>query len=47
VSYRPNGEEENPEGIYKGDSKKWNKLVKEYKIEDFIENQIPPDNIGF
>ena len=38
VSYKPNGEEENPEGIYKGDSKKWNKLVKEYKIEDFIDN---------
>ena len=25
VSYKSNGEEENPEGIYKGDGKKWNK----------------------
>jgi len=29
VSYKQNGEEDTPEGIYRGDGKKWNKLVKE------------------
>ena len=38
VSYKQNGEEDTPEGIYRGDGKKWNKLVKECQIDDFIAN---------
>ena len=46
VSYKQNGEEDTPEGIYRGDGKKWNKLVKECQIDDFIANQEPSDFNG-